>query len=37
MEDRCAHFSDRALTSDGRPAIYLGPCDGSSKNLTVTE
>ncbi|MBI2714883.1 MAG: CotH kinase family protein [Rhizobiales bacterium] len=36
-ENRCAHFSDSAVTNDGRPAIYLGTCDGSSKNLIVTE
>ncbi len=36
-EDRCAHFSDSAVTSDGRPAIYLGTCDGSSKKLIVFE
>jgi hypothetical protein len=36
-ENACVHFSDSVSTSDGRPAIYLAPCDGSSKNLVVTE
>ena len=36
-ENACVHFSDGVSTSDGRPAIYLSPCDGNSKNLVVTE
>jgi hypothetical protein len=37
VRNSCAHFSDSALTTDGRPAIYLGPCVGEAKNLIVTE
>lgn len=36
-ENACVHFSDGVVTSDGRPAIYLAPCDGNSKNLIVME
>ncbi len=36
-ENACVHFSDGVMTSDGRPAIYLAGCDGSSKNLVVME
>lgn len=36
-ENACVHFSDGVMTSDGRPAIYLSGCDGSSKNLVVME
>lgn len=32
-----AHFSGSALTTDGRPAIYLGPFSGEAKNLIVAE
>jgi hypothetical protein len=34
----CVHFSGSALTSDGRPAVYLGPCAlGEGKIVIVVE
>jgi hypothetical protein len=33
----CIHFSSSAVTNDGRPAIYLGPCIGEAKALVVVE
>jgi hypothetical protein len=36
-ENGCAHFTDSVLTTDGAPSIYLGSCDGQSKNLIVLE
>jgi CotH kinase protein len=32
-QDACAHFSDGVTTSDNHLAVYLAPCNGSSKNL----
>jgi len=37
VRNGCAHFSGSAVTTDGRPAVYIGQCDNDSKKLLVAE
>ena len=37
VRNACAHFSGSVLTTDQRPAVYVGECHNESKDLLVTD